>query len=240
MSSFSCYGDQRNKGFCVHCGGPPETKDHLPSKVLLDEPLPGNVDVSPACLKCNNDLAPDEEYLACLLDCIVAGEVDPDKVHRPKVAHILRTSLKLAARLQRARSMVGDQVMWQFEEDRVRHVVMKLARGHSAYELNDPHLEEPQIYSVRPFATMSREEIDEFEETPDTEEVQIGSWPDVGSRMMSRLLIVQGGDDPAGVFEEGGWLMVQEGRYRYRVDWDGGTRIRMVIGEYLACDVAWE
>ncbi|MEN9493073.1 MAG: hypothetical protein RJA63_3522, partial [Pseudomonadota bacterium] len=36
MQQFRCYGDDRNKGFCVHCGGPGETVDHVPSKVLLD------------------------------------------------------------------------------------------------------------------------------------------------------------------------------------------------------------
>ena len=62
MRHFASYGDDRNKGFSVHCGGPDETKDHVPSKVLLDEPPPTNVFVSPACF--NDALAPDEEYLA--------------------------------------------------------------------------------------------------------------------------------------------------------------------------------
>ena len=43
MQQLRCYGDDRNKGFCVHCGGPSETVDHVPSKVLLDEPYPENL-----------------------------------------------------------------------------------------------------------------------------------------------------------------------------------------------------
>src|SRR5262245_50877823 len=118
MSHYKCYADQRNKGFCIHCGGPPETRDHLPSKVLLDEPLPDNVDVSPACFECNNGLATDEEYFACLIDCIVAGDVDADKVKRPKVAHILRTQPKLAERLRGARIQTKGQPIWRPEDQR--------------------------------------------------------------------------------------------------------------------------
>ena len=69
MNNLKCYGDRRNKGFCVHCGGADETDDHVPSKVLLDEPYPENLMVCPSCLKCNNALSVDEVYLACLRKC---------------------------------------------------------------------------------------------------------------------------------------------------------------------------
>ena len=49
MQQLRCYGDDRNKGFCVHCGGPSETVDHVPSKVLLDEPYPENLMAASAC-----------------------------------------------------------------------------------------------------------------------------------------------------------------------------------------------
>lgn len=32
--------DSRLVGGCVFCGGEPGTRDHVPSKVLLDDPLP--------------------------------------------------------------------------------------------------------------------------------------------------------------------------------------------------------
>jgi 5-methylcytosine-specific restriction endonuclease McrA len=47
MQNLKCHADRRNKGFCVHCGGPDETDDHVPSKVLLDEPYPENLMVCP-------------------------------------------------------------------------------------------------------------------------------------------------------------------------------------------------
>jgi hypothetical protein len=68
VQQFKYYGDRRNKGFCVHCGGPDETDDHVPSKVLLDEPYPENLIVCSSCLSCNNALSIDETYLACLIE----------------------------------------------------------------------------------------------------------------------------------------------------------------------------
>jgi len=32
--------DERLTGICVYCGGQSDTKDHVPSKVLLDKPYP--------------------------------------------------------------------------------------------------------------------------------------------------------------------------------------------------------
>ena len=91
MQQLRCYGDDRNKGFCVHCGGPSETVDHVPSKVLLDEPYPENLMAASACRKCNNDFSIDEEYLACLLECVVAGSAAPKNLHRDKIC-LLYTS----------------------------------------------------------------------------------------------------------------------------------------------------
>jgi hypothetical protein len=67
MEQLRCSGDDRNKGRCIHCGGPDETRDHSPSKVFLDEPYPENLPVCPSCLQFNNTLSIDEEYLACFL-----------------------------------------------------------------------------------------------------------------------------------------------------------------------------
>ena len=37
-----------------------------------------------------------------------------------------------------------------------------------------------------------------------------------------------------------GWVVVQEGAYRYLAAAGGPVTIRIVIGEYLACEVVWE
>jgi hypothetical protein len=234
MRQFRNYADERNSGFCVHCGSTAdETRDHAPSKAFLDEPLPENLPVTFACRRCNNGFSLDEQYLAALLECVVCGHADADKVERPKVAATLRGDPALSLMLARARREEEGRVVWDVDEGRVRNVMLKLARGHVAFELNQPRREEPTDYWVKPLALMSPGERQEFEEGGD--DGMFGAWPEVGSIAMQRLLVVEG--EP---FVEDTWLVVQDGRYRYRVDEEDGAKVRIVIREYLAGYVAWD
>lgn len=155
MQQLRCYGDDRNNGFCVHCGGPSETIDHVPSKVLLDEPYPENLMAAPACRECNNGLSLDEEYLACLLECVIAGDIAPEKLHRAKIGRILRANSSLLTRLQRARTDGAEGPVWAAENDRVSRVILKLARCHAAFELNEPQLHEPSRLGFKPLSLMT-------------------------------------------------------------------------------------
>ena len=80
--------DQRLTGMCVYCGGTPNTRDHVPSIVFLDEPLPRDLPVVDACEKCNNGFSIHEQYLACLLECAIHGSVEPEHVKRDKVKNL--------------------------------------------------------------------------------------------------------------------------------------------------------
>jgi hypothetical protein len=223
-------GDDRNKGWCVHCGGPRETRDHAPSLVFLDEPYPPDLPASPSCRKCNQGFSLDEEYVACLVECVVAGDVDPERLARPGIAAILRQSQNLTARLMAARREENGQTIFDVEQSRVRAVMLKLARCHAAYELNEPQLGEPVSYLCKPLMMMSEDERADFED----EVSGLDVWPEVGSRAMERMIVL--GSDSFG----GGWLVVQDGRYRYRTSQSDGLRVRIVIREYLACEIVWD
>jgi hypothetical protein len=231
MKQLQCYGDSRNKGFCVHCGGPEETRDHVPAKVLLDEPYPDNLPVCPSCLKCNNRSSIDEEYVACLLECILAAEADPAKLRRPKVARILGEKPLLLERLRQCRSVTNGIPVWNPEAGRLKAVIVKLARGHAAYELNEPETGEPQYAQAVPLLAMSTAKQEEFERGGNT---IVAPWPEVGSRALQRLLI-----SGADVYQEG-WIIVQEDNYRFRTSQENGVIVQMVLREYLACEVGWE
>ncbi|WP_334396551.1 hypothetical protein [Bradyrhizobium sp. AZCC 2289] len=196
----------------------------------MDEPLPANVDGCAACFACNNSLGSDEEYLACILECAATGQADPELVERRKVANILKNSPALVERLKRARTETDAGPVWATEEDRVKRVLLKLARGHATFELNTPRMDEPDVYWARPLCTLSANERDYFEGRPNG---LVGLWPEVGSRMLTRLVEA----DPD-VFENG-WIVVQENRYRYRPCWEDGVRIFMELRGYLACEVGW-
>ena len=126
----------------------------------------------------------DEEYLACLLECVVVGEADPSRL-RPKIARILSGSASLLARFQQARSDDGGTPTWAVDTDRAKNVVLKLARCHAAFESNEPQLEEPDFVSIKPLALMTNEEHAAFE----GQDGGLAFWPEVGSRAMQRLLV---------------------------------------------------
>lgn len=225
------FGDDRNKGWCVYCGGPGETRDHVPSRVLLDEPYPPELPVVSACAACNRAFSRDEAYLACLIECALTGSVESAKT-RQKVGEMLTKSPALASRLAAARYERDGELGFNSEPDRVRAIILKLARGHAAFENNEPRIDDPESVLWVPFTAMNESEQEHFE-IGASSTGGLAPWPEVGGRAMTRLLT--GAD-----MGPGGWIVVQSGMYRYRVDWSGGFRVHMVIREYLAAEVAWK
>jgi hypothetical protein len=224
------FSDERNKGFCVHCGGPYQTDDHMPSRVFLDKPYPDNLSVSPSCSACNNYFSSHEEYLACVLECIVCNSTDPHKLERSKISNRLERSPKLAAMIGQIRHIEDGQILWDVDQERVKIVMVKLARGHASFELAEPQTGEPDEYFCKPLCVLTSDELAVFENEP---EASYTAWPEVGSRAMSRLLILKDA-----VYDEG-WLLVQEGRYRFRALLENGVTIQIIIRDYLACQIVW-
>lgn len=232
MDQLRTYGDKRELACCVYCGsGAVETRDHVPSRVLLDEPYPSNLPVVPACGMCNQGFSLDEEYLACLVECVICGSSAPNLVTRPKVRRILADRPALAAQLAEARMQAESTTCFGIEDDRVRKVVLKLARGHAAFELHSPQFDEPREIVTVPLQVMSFEARSAFERHPGTSSVAF--WPEVGSRAMQRRIGI-------GETSATGWITAQQGRYRYfAASTDQGIVVRSVLSEYLACEVIW-
>lgn len=231
MDRLDNYGDERKRLGCVHCGGKPETEDHVPSRVFLDKPYPDYPPVLPSCRKCNNEMSLDEEYLACFIECVVAGSTDPAAMRREKIRKSLLHNPKLSERILASRRETPSGLLWSPETERVKRIIIKSARGHAAYEHNEWRLEEPTSVSIFPLVSLTAEQREIFESPTDG---VAAIWPEVGTRAMQRLLVV----NQATYFEV--WVNVQPERYRYFVDYDGGLlTVRMVFGEYLGAEVIW-
>ena len=228
MEQLRNFGDERQLAFCAYCGSGTETRDHVPSKVFLDEPYPANLPVVPACQSCNEGFSLDEEYVACLAECAVTGSVNADNVRRDKVRSILLRTPSLSSRLRQA-GEVGEGTSLRIEPERVRNVVLKLARGHAAFELNEPQLDEPSHVAFVLLFSMTQEVREDFETPP-----RSSILPEVGSRATQRLVVSEPGASVSSL-----WLIVQRGRYRYLTSVAGGVIVRVVIGEYLGCEVVW-
>ena len=241
MDQFRDYADSRLVNGCVYCAGTEETRDHVPSRVLLDSPLPNNLPVVGACYSCNQSFSLDEEYIACLVEAVIAGSTEPNNVRRPRVAEILRRKPGLRARIETARFTDDGRIHFQVEPDRIKNVILKLARGHAAYELSQPCRDEPSSVWWHPLTLMTEEEQTSYEESQ-----VIGLIGEIGSRQSQRPLVMQVGLEAADGSDRksldlviNDWIDVQEGRYRFLAMDGDGIIIKIVISEYLACEVKW-
>lgn len=229
MKQVKPFGDERTLAVCIYCGGPRETRDHVPPRVLLDEPFPENLPVVPSCTSCNSSFSLDEEYCAALIDCAAVGTAMPTPRHRPKVRAILERKPALASMLQAARSVdeSSGSVSFAPDLDRLTAMALKLARGHAAYELHTVDDAEPAEVCIALLASLDEGSKDAFESSP-----VACLYPEIGSRAMTRM------------FEHGvpspSWIIVQAGRYRFLASPGLPMLVRMVIGEYLACEVVWK
>lgn len=227
---------------CVYCGGLPDTRDHVPSRVFLNRPLPENLPVVGACHSCNNGFSKDEQYVACVIEAVLAGSSEPEMIKRMSIADILRDSPGLRARIEAAKFVEDDRVYFSVEPDRIRNVALKLARGHAAFELNRLCREEPSSLWCGPLELLSPDKLDAFEAFQ-----LVGFLGEIGTRNTQRLQVLQMTmKAPDGSLQTQGivindWIEAQEGCYRYiAVEEPDHVAVRIVISEYLACEVVWK
>jgi hypothetical protein len=235
MDHIEEFVDERQTGWCVHCGGSvgelKTNRDHVPSKSLLRKPYPENLPVVEVCEACNSGFSLDEEYLVTLLGCALSGSSEPEHQGNPAVGAILRRSPGLKARIEQGRTDVptlfGDtRTFWTAELDRVNRVIVKNARGHAFFEYGEPRLSAPTHVWSAALESLTQEQRENFEN------VDVGGgWPEVGSRMMRRVMT---GQDLIG-----DWVVVQDGVYRYAIAQQGVMLVRTVLHEYLATEVYW-
>ena len=214
---------------CSYCGENPDTRDHVPSRILLDVPFPENLPVVPCCNKCNQGFSLDEEYIACLLECVLCGTTDIENLKREKIKRILQNKEALRQRLLKSKVEVQGQVSFNIEVDRMENVLVKLAKGHLKYENSDPVYNEPNSIVFKPVGTMTQNEIDIF--LADTELIKS---PEVGSRTMQNFTI----DNKNNTYSH--WTIVQPEIYSYSVSvTPARLKVKLLIWGYLAAEIIW-
>jgi hypothetical protein len=236
MKQIGEFVDERQKTWCVHCGrglGRADvSQDHVPSKSLLIAPYPKNLPRIAVCKQCNEGFSLDEEYMIALLSSVLSGTTDPQRQFIPSAACALARSEKLRERVERAQTVslmpTGEtRRLWVPEVKRIERVVLKNARGHAFFEYGEPMLDGPKHVWFKPTECMTVGERNDFEHVESR-----GIWPEVGSRMLTR--VVTGSD------LVNGWIVVQPGIYRYSVVQSGRMLVRGVLYEYLATEVQWD
>lgn len=228
MEQFDDFSDERNKIFCPYCGRTtePRSRDHVPSKVLLDKPYPPELPIIYPCRKCNSSYSKDEEYVPCFIECARVGSTDMGKIQREKIRRILQKHPMLATKLCKEIELLKYGKFLGETANRIERLILKLARGHAAFELGEPELNKPTTLIFTPLAVMTADQLDFFEFSP-----KFRLFAEIGSRAMQRQV-----QTATGAAE---WVCVQPGRYRYLTQYDERTKIRIVMSEYLACEVVW-
>jgi hypothetical protein len=183
------------------------------------------------CKTCNEGFSLDEEYFVAFLGCVLAGSTEPERQCDPRVQRILSRSAALRARIEHSRSQSTTlfdehRIVWIPERDRIDRVILKNARGHAYFEYGEPMLDAPAHIWSTPLETMNDEDRERFDQVTTRD-----LWPEVGSRMLTRVLTGQDLVD--------GWVVVQDNIYRYSVIQEGSMLVRSVIQEYLATEVFW-
>jgi len=241
MDQLRDYADDRLVNGCIYCGGPESTREHVPSKAFLDSPYPENLPVVKACSPCNNGFSPDEEYVACLIECVIEGTTDPSRIKRSNVAKILSRAPALRARIEKAKYIENGCVHFTIEEDRVKNILLKLARGHAIFELSTLCQDEPTSFWWSPLERLPEQEQETFLFAHVAHH-----FGEIGSRGMQRQYVTQlqlqdkNGHASTIDLIATDWVDVQEGIYRYLAIHDtDSVKIRIVIRDYLACEIMW-
>lgn len=230
MKKRKLYSDRRLDLMCSYCGEqPPQTRDHVPSKILLDEPYPEDLPVVPCCIKCNQDFSMDEEYFACFIECALHGTAEVDKLKRGKIKAILLRKEPLRKRMENAFVENDGKKFIKLEEDRVQSVLIKLAKGHLKFENSEPIYDAPSYMWIGVLSSLTANEYEYFLEPP-----ALNLLPEVGSRSLQELFI----NVDNKVYSS--WKVVQDEAYRYLVVIDHGfLSVKIILWESIAIEVRW-
>lgn len=232
MDPKQLFYDERLRDVCAYCWAPSDTRDHVPSKVLLDTPYPSGLPVVGACSSCNNGFSRHERVVACLIDCAEHGSATAPQL-RPKVKRILSEDSGLAALMGHTIRAGGPRFALDLS---VGQVVTKLAKGHLAFQ---EHLaaDEPSAVRVAVRPQLTADDLDQFESLPSP-----GLLAEIGTRAFIDAFCapVESPLDDQDVATRAGWSVVQARRYRYAVllGQEHAT-VRFVLSEYLFCEVSW-
>ena len=233
--------DRRLLTGCVYCGGDADTRDHVPARVLLEEPYPENLHAVPSCRACNNDFSTDEQYFACLVEALMIGSCSTDAITRPRIAGALRRSPQLRAAINHAIADGEAGVTTRADTSRVERVRVKLARGHVAYELTARCAAEAAVVAWLPYSALDPDAKEAFDSPVPLDQIE-----EIGNRASQRAMVValtllgSGGEPLELSLVLQDWVEVQRLRYRYLVANSRETTIvRMVLGECIAAEVCW-
>jgi hypothetical protein len=230
---------------CVYCGNPSDTREHCPSKVFLEKPLPTDLPVVPSCKECNNSFSGDELYVSVLIELLknyCYKEEYPLKASTMKRIKERKDAQEAVASFEKIR------ITNIIENDsRIIRILQKLAVCHATYELSEGYQCDKWTgqasslqYGFRPY--LSQNEIDNMDSAIVINNMM---FPEIGSRVYEHIYVVQ----PLLQSIDGDkqmmlnlcmmdWTDIQDDNYRY-ICWldNDNIYVRIVIKEFLYAQI---
>jgi len=226
---------------CVYCGEKADTREHAPSKVLLEHPYPNNLPVLPSCKRCNNSFSSDELYMALLLELLKFHYYDG----------YYKLSDKTLSRFDKKEGQQAIKDSQQYilnlleiiNNSKILRVIHKLAICHAVYEMSegyhgDDYISNQQTVSFKLLPMMRPDEYDDWD---CVEPLEGKMLPEIGSIGYDRIGVIElplydvsGELGKKIMFSFIDWHDVQEDRYRYICFKDGNMiTVKIVINEFL-------
>lgn len=225
-------GDERIKPYlsykkddsrCVYCANLADSREHLPPRIFIDKAITKEWNIVPACRGCNNDFSQNEQFVACAIEYLVALAYYDGQIQRDK---IISTFEKRPHLLKKIKSLciVRDELVVINKEliESIEKVVLKIAKGHLAYECSYIHMDDMKVTVM--FEPQLTEELIEEYNAP----VKSYLLPEIGSRASNEL---SSADNQIMSF----WKIIDEKNYRYLISYDG--IMRLVIREFLYAEI---
>lgn len=154
-----------NIPFCLFCGNKADSKDHIPSKNLLEKPYPLNLLTIDSCVKCNQSFSLDEEYF---LNVLTEISTNPALLIKKEAGGNIykarERSSKLKERIKRSLITEADgRIYFKPEYERLKRVIEKNAAGlyFHKYNLVKP-LSSFNCIGIYPFSVDERRPSDVF------------------------------------------------------------------------------
>lgn len=236
---------RKGKHFCIYCGEESGTREHVPSKVFLDEPYPEDLPVLPACFNCNNGFSDDEAYVETYIDCMKMLSGYSQNLSEKNQKRIYKNTAFIDAQKDLADYYQSKEIC---VNRKILRIITKLAVGHLVYELSEGYSKDgccinPSSVDYRFLFELSEKERQSFDSFIVMDEKVL---PSLGSRVFDKIFALEpvlnsiNGDStlkvPICIMN---WTDIQEGSYKY-IAWyenNGVFHVRIVIKDFLYAEI---
>lgn len=230
---------------CVYCEDIAYTREHCPSKVFLEKPLPTDLPVVPACKKCNNSFSSDELYVSVFIDLLKNYFEEENYPLNDNIKRRINEYKEAQEAKECFEKVIKTNILEN--DSRIIRILEKLAICHITYELSEGYKSESWtgkamslLYGFRPL--LSQDMIGDMDSAI---VINNALLPEIGSRVYDHIYVVQSvlqsiidGNQTIPNVCMMNWHEVQDENYRY-ICWleNGNINVRIVIKEFLYAQI---